>query len=534
MRDAVVIGAGVNGLVAANLLAERGWSVVVLEQAARPGGAVRSGELTLPGFEHDLFSSFYPFAAGSPLLRGLELERHGLVWRRAPLVLAHPLPDGGCPVLSQEAEATAASLEAFAPGDGEAWRRMLRIWERTGDAIMDAFTTPFPPLRPAAALGWRLRRPRSLARFLRFLALPVRRMGEEWFDGVGGRLLLAGNALHADLPPELPGSGAFGWTMCGLGTEHGYPVPEGGAQRLVEALVRRLRAHGGELRCEAAVTQVVVRRGRAVGVRTADGDGVGARHGVLADVSAPALYGRLLAPGDVPARVRAELPSFQRDDATVKVDWALSRPIPWAAPEARRAGTVHVVDSVDELSEAMNRIARGLVPARPFLVMGQYSMTDRSRQPPGAETAWAYTHVPQAIRGDAGGDDLTGSWDERERERFAARIEERIEALAPGFRDAIRARHVFTPRRMEQADPNLLGGMLNGGTGQLQQMFPFRPLPSHLGRAACPGIAGLYLASASAHPSGGVHGAPGGNAARAAIAARLRRPRPVPRRGGRR
>jgi len=523
MPDAVVIGAGVNGLVTANLLAERGWSVVVLEGAELPGGAVRSGELTLPGHVHDLFSAFYPFAAGSPVMRRLELERHGLVWRRAPLVVAHPFADGRCAVLSRDVEETAASLEAFAPGDGAAWRRMLRAWTGTSDLLMEAFATPFPPLRASAALALRLRRPRTLARFGRFLSLPVRRMGEEWFGGLGGRMLLAGNALHADLPPELPGSGAFGWMMCGLGAEHGYPVPEGGAQRLVEALVRRLRAHGGSVRCGEPVARVVVRRGRAVAVRTAAGAEVAARHGVLADVAAPALYGRLLAPEDVPASIRAELPAFQRDDGTVKVDWALAGPIPWRAPDARRAGTLHVTESVDELSEAMNQIARGLVPADPFLVIGQYSMTDPTRQPAGAETAWAYTHVPQSIRGDAGGDGLAGRWDERERERFAARIEARIEALAPGFRKLIRARHVFAPPTLEQADPNLLGGMINGGTGQLQQMFPFRPLPSHLGRARGP-LAGLYLASASAHPSGGVHGACGSNAARAAIAARLRRP----------
>jgi phytoene dehydrogenase-like protein len=521
MPDAVVIGSGVNGLTSANLLAQRGWSVLVLEAEARPGGAVRSGELTLPGFTHDLFSSFYPFAVASPVLRRMQLERHGLRWRRAPLVLAHPAADGSCPVLSQDLDETAASLDAFAPGDGDAWRRMYALWERTGSLVMDAFTTPFPPLRPAAALALRLRRPRTLARFGRFMALPVRRLGEEWFAGDGGPRLVAGNALHADLAPELPGSGAFGWMMCALGQEHGYPVPEGGAQGLTDALVHRLRAHGGELRCGEPVTRVLVRRGRAVGVRTAGGEEIGATHGVLADVTAPALYGSLLERDDVPRPIREELAHFQRDDATVKVDWALSGPIPWTAAPARRAGTVHVADSVDELSEALNQMARGLVPARPFLVMGQYSMTDPTRQPAGAETAWAYTHVPQQIRGDAGDDDLAGRWDERETDRFAARIEARVEALAPGFRDLIQARHVFVPPTMERADANLLGGMINGGTGQLHQMFPFRPLPSHYGRAASP-VRGLFLASASAHPSGGVHGSSGSNAARAAVAARLR------------
>ena len=250
-------------------------------------------------------------------------------------------------------------------------------------------------------------------------------------------------------------------------------------------------------------------------MRTATGDVVAVRRAVLADVGAPALYGDLLAPEHVPARVRDGLRRWQAADATVKVDWALSSPIPWSDPAVAPAGTVHIGDSMDELSLATFHLATGHVPAKPFLLVGQMTTTDPTRSPPGTESAWAYTHVPQRIRGDAGPDGIKGVWDERETAAFVDRMEDRMEAYAPGFRDRVVARHVFTPPDLEAADANLVGGDVNGGTAQLHQQFVFRPFGG-LGRAETP-IPGLYLASASAHPGGGVHGACGANAARAAI-----------------
>src|SRR5215212_5207550 len=250
--DAVVIGAGHNGLVAANLLAERGWRVLVLEEQDRPGGAVKSGELTEPGFTSDLFSAFYPLSAASPPLRALGLERFGVRWRRAPLPVAHPQADGRCAVLSLDAQETAASLERFAPGDGARWHDFYATWERAGGPFMDMLLRPFPPLRGSARLAAALG-PSGLLRFARFALLPVRRLAEESFEGEGAAWLLAGNALHADLTPDSAGGGLFGWVLCGLGQEHGFPVPEGGAGRLVDALVARLRAHGGRLECGVPV-----------------------------------------------------------------------------------------------------------------------------------------------------------------------------------------------------------------------------------------------------------------------------------------
>jgi phytoene dehydrogenase-like protein len=500
MPDAVVIGAGPNGLVAANLLADAGWSVVVLEEQDEPGGAVKSGELTgEPGFTHDLFSAFYPLAAASPVVGTLELERYGLRWCRGPLVLAHPAPDGTCASLSMDVGETAASLDAFAPGDGDAWRELYALWRRTGHHLLSAMATPMPPLRAGARLVRELG-PSGLADFARTLLLPVRRLGEERFRGAGGRRLLAGNALHTDLAPEATFSGFYGWLLASVGQEVGFPFPEGGAGRLTDALVRRLEDRGGRIETGTRATEVVVRRGRAVAVRTRSGD-VDARRAVLAAVDAPQLYLTLLSRHPVPGRVRESLRRFQWDNATIKVDWALEGPVPWTAEDARRAPVVHIADDVDELTVTMSELARCLVPSKPFLIFGQYSAADPTRCPPGKEVAWAYAHVPQGVALDEAA--------------FVDRMEARIEELAPGFGALVRARHVFSPAGLERANRSLVGGAINGGTSQLHQQLFLRPTPG-LGRPETP-VKALYLASSSAYPGGGVHGAPGANAARAAL-----------------
>ncbi|MGV9320089.1 phytoene desaturase family protein [Streptomyces sp. NPDC003435] len=519
MSDAVVIGAGPNGLVAANLLADQGWSVEVLEAQERPGGAVFSDRAVHPDFVNDLFSSFYPLAAASPVIAGLRLEDEGLRWSHAPQVLAHPLADGRCAVIDRDLDVTAEGLDELCAGDGRSWRAQCATWDRAGHDLLQALFTTMPPIRALAGLGMKLRGGGAL-RLARAMLLPVRRLGEEEFDGEGARLLLAGNALHADLGPESAIGGGFGWLMSMLGQQFGFPVPVGGAVSLTDALVSRLRRRGGVIRCGEPVTEIVVERGRAVAVRTAGGDTVPARRAVLADVSAPALYGHLVAPEHLPSQVLDDMRRFQWDFATFKIDWALDSTIPWKAGAASGAGTVHLADSVDDLTRFAAQIAMGQIPDNPFLLVGQMTTADPTRSPAGTESAWAYTHLPRVVRGDAGDAGLDGSWDAAQREIMADRMEQRVEQFAPGFRARIMSRRVLSPPTLQSEDSNLSEGALNGGTTALHQQAVFRPIPG-TGRPETP-VRGLYLASASAHPGGGVHGAPGANAARAALG--FRRP----------
>lgn len=501
--DAVVVGGGHHGLVAAAVLADAGWDVCLLEAENDVGGAVRSAQL-YPGFVADRFSAFYPLAAASPVLRGLELDRHGLQWAHAPVVLAHPAHPRSetAAVLHREPEATAAGLDTHHPGDGEAWLRLCRDWQAIEQPVLHSLFTAFPPLRGPAQLLRRIGTAEAL-RLLRFTLLPATRMGEELFGGEAARLLIAGNTAHADVPLTAPGSGVFGWLLAMLGQRHGFPTPVGGAGQLAAALARRAEAAGAVLFTGEPVERIIVRGGRAVGVECATGLRVRARRAIVADVSAPALYTRLLPPDVVPARVRADLTRFVWDTPVVKLNWALAERIPWRAVDVAEAGTVHLGADMDGLVHWSADLETGVLPRSPFLLLGQMTTADTTRSPAGTESAWAYTHLPRHITGTADAEEL------------ARRAQDVVEAHAPGFRDRILHIEVQRPADLMAADANLGDGAVNGGTAQLFQQLIFRPTPG-LGRPETP-IGHLYLGSAAAHPGGGVHGVCGYLAAKAAL-----------------
>jgi phytoene dehydrogenase-like protein len=499
---AVVVGAGHNGLVGATILADAGWDVLVLEEQDRAGGAVFSDRSLHPEFVTDWFSAFYPLGIASPVLAGLDLDRCGLQWSHAPNVLAHVLPDDRCAVLHHDVEQTAASLDEFAGGDGAAWKRLTEQFEQMREPLLRALFTPFPPVRAGLALVRELGLS-ELLRFVRFAVQPVRGAGEENFSGAGGPLLLAGNAMHTDLPPEASAGAVYGWLLAMLGQTVGFPVPVGGSGALIDALGKRLRAAGGEVRLGVGVRKLEIEDGRVRAVRTADGERIAA-DAVLADVSAPMLYQQFIDARHLPPRLLDDISRFQWDSPTLKIDWALSAGIPWTAKEAGEAGTVHLGVDLDGMTRYAADLATRTIPRQPFVILGQMTTSDPSRSPAGTESAWAYTHLPSEVPMAAAAI-----------AEHVNRVEAQVEARAPGFLDTVQARRVLSPVDLEGLDANLTGGAVGGGTANIHQQLIFRPIPG-LARAETP-IDGVYLASSSAHPGGGVHGAPGANAARAAI-----------------
>ncbi|MFX1759353.1 MULTISPECIES: phytoene desaturase family protein [Rhodococcus] len=502
--DAVVIGAGQNGLTAAAVLADAGWDVLVLEEQPEPGGAVRSAELH-PGFRADLFSAFYPLGVASPAFRALDLEAHGLRWARSPKAFGHPLGphDEDAIVVSPDPADTAADLERRCAGDGAAWLALFEQWKQVRGPLLELLLGPFPPVRGSVDL-MRTMKTGDLLRYARMLALPVTRMSAELFGGSAARLLLLGNAMHADTPPEAPGSGVMGYMLTMLAQDVGFPAPVGGAGALTDALVRRGTSAGAEVRCTSPVVGIEVQGGKVSAVRTAGGDRVKVRRAVLADVSAPALYTRLLPAAAVGSRVLDDLRKFEWDTPVVKVNYALDGRVPWRSPSLSGAGTVHVGADTNAMIRWSADLSTGVVPESPFLLFGQMTTTDATRSPEGTESCWAYTHLPRGVTDDASAD------------RLAERVDAQLESYAPGFGARVVGRHVQRPGDLEAADANLVGGAVNGGTAQVYQQLFLRPTPG-FGGPRTP-VDGVYLAGAAAHPGGGVHGMGGWNAAHAALA----------------
>jgi phytoene dehydrogenase-like protein len=496
--DALVVGSGPNGLTAAIRLARAGRRVLLLEAADEPGGAVRTEELTLPGFRHDTFSSVYPAAAASPVYATMPLDRHGLHWIHPGACYAHPVSSDGAAVgLYRDLDRTATSMDALCAGDGERWRTFATPYVENFDALRTTMLSGFPPIAGPVRLLAGLGVP-GMVDFVRLVLMPAEALADELFRGTGARAWLYGAAMHGDVPPPGSGSAIAAAYLNLLGHGAGWPSPAGGADRLARALLGYFEAVGGTLRTSCAVTRIVAERGRVVGVEVAGGERISARQ-VIANVMPGALV--RLTGGALSDRYARALAHYRPGPATLKVDWALDGPIPWASPIAREAGTVHVGGDAAEVLAATTTTS-GL-PERPFLLLGQQSLADPSRAPAGKHTAWAYTHGPQSA-------DWAG-----ERDRHVERVEAQVERFAPGFRDRILARHVLGPGDLERRNRNLVGGDVGGGSYTLDQVF-FRPVPS-LSPYHTP-LRGLYLTGAATFPGGAAHGVSGHAAGGLALA----------------
>jgi phytoene dehydrogenase-like protein len=498
VTDAVVIGAGPNGLAAAIRLAEAGRSVLICEAEAEPGGAVKTAELTLPGFHHDVFSAVHPAGAASPVFARMPLEQHGLEWVHPAVCAASPMPEGRAAVLHRSLDDTADALNALHAGDGDAWRDFagpfLEAYPQIRATMLAGFPPLIGPLKLLLAKG-----PFRLLQFSRLLPETSASLAGRLFDGTEARAWLHAAAMHGDTPPEGNGSAIAGFYLTLLGHAVGWPSPRGGSGRLTGALVSYLRSLGGEVRLSAPVERVRTGGGHVTGVVLAGGERIDTPM-VIADVMPHAL---LRMTGDeLRGFYRAVLSRYRYGQATVKVDWALDGPIPWTNPEVRRAGTVHVSGDEPELLETI-AASHERVPDRPFMLAGQQSVADPTRAPEGKHTAWAYTHGPRD------GVDWAA-----ETEPLADRMEAQIERYAPGFRELILARHVMGPADLQARNRNLIGGDVGGGSYALRQVV-FRPVPK-LSPYTTP-IGGLYLGSAATFPGGAVHGVPGDAAARAAL-----------------
>jgi phytoene dehydrogenase-like protein len=503
MYNAVVIGSGPNGLAAAITLAEHGRAVLLLEAQGRLGGAVQTDELTLPGFHHDTFSAVHPAAAASPVFARLPLAKYGLRLVQPPVAMAHPLPDGRAAALYRDLNRTVDNLDRLHPGDGQRWRAFIGPAITHGDAMRRVFLSAFPPVAAGARLVPALGIDGTLE-FARLVLLAATTLSGELFRGPATPAWLYGTAMHADVPPEEAGSAIAAIYLLLLGHLVGWPSPEGGAGRLSAALAAHYHAIGGESRTNAVAARIIVARGRVRGVLTADG-AVYPAEIVIADTTPHALL-RLAGQTFSPAYVK-KMARYRYGPPTFKVDWALDAAVPWMAPEAREAGTVHVGGIPADLFAARSQVGAGLLPERPFLLFGQQSLADPTRVPAGKHAAWGYTHVPPGI-----------DWAEQE-ERFVERIEAHIEGFAPGFRDRILARHVLTPAGLMARDANLVEGDVGNGSTALDQLL-FRPVPSlHPYRTP---VRGLYLGSAATFPGAAVHGVSGDAAARLALRDRHR------------
>ncbi len=466
--DAIVIGAGPNGLAAAITMAQAGCSVCVYEAKETIGGGARTMELTLPGFLHDACSAIHPLAAGSSFFRTLPLEQYGLEWIHPSIPLAHPLDDGTAMVLDRSLDATAAGLGC----DADAYKQLMAPLVKHWDIITDAFLGPLrlqPLLHPVALAGFGLAALRSTCG-----------LAESHFRGVHARALFAGLGAHSMLPLERPPSAAFGLMLGMAAHVIGWPLPRGGSQKIAEALASYLLSLGGKI---------------VTGVEIKSIDELPPARVVLCDITPRQLL--RIAGSHLPGTYNQHLRHYRYGPGVFKIDCALDGPIPWKAQECHQAGTVHVGGTLAEIALAERQVWQGQHPERPFVLVAQQSLFDATRAPEGKHTVWAYCHVPNGSTVD-----MTDA------------IESQIERFAPGFRDRILARRTVNAEKLEAYNANYVGGDINGGVQDFWQLFTrptFRLVPYTTPAS------NIYICSSATPPGGGVHGLCGYFAAQAAL-----------------
>jgi phytoene dehydrogenase-like protein len=472
--DAIVVGAGPNGLSAAIELARAGRRVRVIERAPEVGGGTRTEELTLPGFRHDVCSAVHPLVVGSPYLSTLGLERFGLELIHPAVQCAHPLDDGTAVALHRSPAETAQGLGVDAGAYESLVGPFAREWDRLAGFVLG------PPVRVP-------RHPLLAARFGRAGVRSAQGLASATFDAPRARAVFAGMAAHSFRPLKAPGTAAFALVLLALGHAAGWPVARGGSAAITAAMRAYLESLGG-----------VVETGREV---RSLGD-LPEANAILFDVTPRQLSSIC---GDaLPRHYRAALACYRYGPGVFKVDYALSGPVPWSAEECRRAGTVHLGGTFEEIAAGELAVARGSHPARPFVLIAQQSLIDPTRAPPGRHTLWAYCHVP-------GGSDID----------MTSAIEAQIERFAPGFRELVLARATRGPAELEAETPNYIGGDINGGMASLRQVLT-RPVP-RASPYTTPNPK-LFICSSATPPGGGVHGMCGYHAARAALRRALREP----------
>jgi phytoene dehydrogenase-like protein len=464
--DAVVVGAGPNGLAAAITLARAGRSVLVIEAKATIGGGARTCELTLPGFRHDICSAIHPLGLGSPFMRTLPWEQLGVEWIQPDIPLAHPLDDGTAVGLYRSPAETAGSIGR----DGPAWRKLLEPLAANWDHLGPILLGPNPISHRVGLL----------ARFGLPGMAPANLLPRLVFREERARGLFAGLAAHSFLDFDQPFSSAFGLTLGLLAHAVGWPLPKGGSQSIVDGMAHYLQSLGGDIVCGWEVETL---------------DELPKSNAVLLDVTPRQLL--KLAGEKLPAGYRRKLEGYRYGPGVFKIDYALSEPVPWRAVECRRAGTVHVGGTLGEIAASERAANRGQLSERPFVLVAQQSLFDPTRAPAGQHTLWAYCHAPHGSTAD----------------RTEA-MEQQIERFAPGFRETILARAVRTSAGFERYNPNYVGGDINGGVQDIRQLWtrPVAAWPPY--RTPLPGV---FLCSSSTPPGGGVHGMCGFHAARAAL-----------------